>query len=115
VSVTGSMRTPVRTPNPGDGGWAGEGVASAIVAGINGGGVTARRRAAVAVVMNVVVTTRTVVVIRTAIGIISPVAITGANNADAGDRVIAGTVAGATVVTGRIVRAGREQEGQASA
>ena len=115
MSVTGSMRT----PNPGDGGWAGEGVAAAIVAGINGGGVTARRRAAVAVVMNVVVTARTVVVIRTAIGIISPVAITGANNADAGDGVVAGAVAGAvvraTVVTGRIVRAGREQEGQANA
>ena len=115
MSVTGSMRTPVRTPNPGDRGRAGEGVAAAIVAGVNGGGVTARRRAAVAVVMNVVVTARTVVVIRTAIGIISPVAITGVNYADAGSGVVAGAVAGATVVIGGVVRAGREKEGQASA
>lgn len=80
-AVTGVVTTvAARWADPGDGGRAAELASTAIVARVNSGGVAAGGGAAVGVPMLIIVAAGAVVVVATAVGVVAPVAIAGADN-----------------------------------
>jgi hypothetical protein len=85
-------------------------MSGAIAAGINWCAVAFWNVGAVSSFKGIVVTTCAVVVVAPAIRIVTPISITGANDADVGDTVFGGAVA-TVVVTGGIISAGSEEKG----
>ena len=88
-----------------------EGASFTIMAWVDGLGVAAGWAAVVTMTKMIVVAAGTIIVVAAAIRIIAPVAITGADDADVGDRVVsvARAITGTIRAVGLVIAAGGQQ------